>query len=284
MKNYIKYIDLSNKNKKDELIHIFNTKHSIISYHNDGLINYNKVISLLYDISPSKLKYSRKFEIIYNSNDYIFNISDAHVEIDFNLLGVNELNIFIEAYNHIKDYLIQKKDYIIIVCLNFENIKKELLNIFYTFLDNNKIRFILLTKQVSFLNNNILNQCYIKRHNINKNTTINNTIKEDIIINSVISCIDNNKSILEIRNSCYDILIKNKDVNITLGKIIQHSINRNIINESNITMFFNKYSNNIEMYNNNYRSIFHIERFIYLLINLNNNENILYDRSFYKIN
>tara|TARA_Y100001970_G_C14170429_1_gene823809 strand:- start:310 stop:1161 length:852 start_codon:yes stop_codon:yes gene_type:complete len=283
MKNYIKYIDQSIKNKKDELINLFDTKHSIISYHNNGLINYNRIISLLYDFSPSKLKYSRKFEITYNTNDYIFNISDVHVEIDFNLLGVNELNIFIEAYNHIKDYLIQKKEYIIIVCLNFENIKKELLNIFYTFLDNSKIRFILLTKQISFLNNNILNQCFIKRHN-SKNIIINNTNNEDVIINSLISCIENNKSILEIRNACYDILIKNKDVNISLGKIIQYSINHNIINESNIIDFFNRYSNNIEMYNNNYRSIFHIERFIYLLINLNNNNNILYDRSFYKIN
>ena len=48
-----------------------------------------------YFISNTLLKYSRKTNIIYNNEEYFFNISDVHIEIDFELLGVNEYNIFL---------------------------------------------------------------------------------------------------------------------------------------------------------------------------------------------
>ena len=49
------------------------------------------------------------------------------------------------------------------MCLNFENIKKELLKIFYSFMKETCIKFIFISNQISFLEENILNNIIIKR-------------------------------------------------------------------------------------------------------------------------
>ena len=54
--------------------------------------NSNKTaaaLNIIREHSPSKLKYKRKIELEVNSENYYFNISDIHFEIDFELLGTN---------------------------------------------------------------------------------------------------------------------------------------------------------------------------------------------------
>ena len=45
-------------------------------------------------LSKSELKYSRRVAITYKAEDILFNISDIHFEVDFEILGVNQYNIF----------------------------------------------------------------------------------------------------------------------------------------------------------------------------------------------
>ena len=55
-------------------------------------------------------------------------MSDCHIEIDFELLGVNETNVFIEIYNQITTNKNIMNTNLIIVCLNFEHIKRTIEN------------------------------------------------------------------------------------------------------------------------------------------------------------
>ena len=98
MKNYDKYLQqIKLTNKKIENLKLEfskNDNNHYLFYNSDILNNYIYALYSILQYSPSNLKYSRKIELTLNNNDYFFNISDIHVEIDFNLLGVNECNIF----------------------------------------------------------------------------------------------------------------------------------------------------------------------------------------------
>ena len=267
LKKYDNYISIN----KDNNIFINNNDKHFIIYNQNFYYSYCYVLYNLNTISNSELKYSRKF-YLNNNEDMVFNISDVHIEIDFELLGVNEYNIFFEIFNHIKENIILNKSIFFIVCLHFNEIKKELLDVFYNFLNESKIKFIFITNQISFLNNLLLKSCYIKKiknseiipdYNCGYKKNINNI--KNIIINK-------NIELFKIREILYELLIFNYNIYDCLTYLIECLINEKYINENNINNVFKKYYNIIEKYNNNYRSIYHLEHFIIYLINLKNND------------
>ena len=115
--------------------------------------NSNKTTAALNIIraySPSNLKYKRKIELEVNGENYYFNISDVHFEIDFDLLGTNETAIWSEFINHVFAIIetsrsSNAKDYFIL-CKNIHTMKDELLQIFYTCIRNKSIIFIFTTQ------------------------------------------------------------------------------------------------------------------------------------------
>ena len=277
MKNYDKYlqqIKLTPKKEQYFDLDLNETKTRHYLFYNKN--NYNGYLYSLHAIkkfSPSHLKYSRKIELqLNNNNEYFFNISDIHVEIDFALLGVNECNIFQELFVHIKENMLHNKKFIILLCLNFENIKKELLKIFYSFMNDKNIKFIFISNQISFLEENILNNVTIKRI---ENKPINDK-KHVIMTNSNVSCIEEivvmiiqkNKSFVEIRDKLYNLLIKNYNIYDCVMNIIFKLIDLKYIDKDNITMILKKTIHILKKYNNNYRSIFHLEHLIIFLMNI----------------
>jgi len=276
MKNYDKYLQQIKLTKKKESyfdLELSETKTNHYLFYNKN--NYNGYLYSLQAIkkySPSNLKYSRKIELQLNNNEYLFNISDIHVEIDFTLLGVNECNIFQELFVHIKENMLHNKRFIIILCLNFEHIKKELLKIFYSFMNDNGIKFIFISNQVSFLEENILNNIVVKRIE-NKNST---EISPQTTLNSNILCINEiveiiihkNKSFVEIRDKLYNLLIKNYNIYDYVMGILFKLIEMKYIDKDNIDKIFKKTIHILKKYNNNYRSIFHLEHLILFLMNI----------------
>ena len=67
-----------------------NPNSHFILYSHDHLFNYNHILNIIKKLSPSELKYNRKTILNFNSNELSFQTSDIHIEIDFELLGVNE--------------------------------------------------------------------------------------------------------------------------------------------------------------------------------------------------
>jgi hypothetical protein len=135
--------------------------------------------------SPSDLKYDKKMILQTEKQTYIYRISDIHYEIDMALLGCNSKIIWHDIFLQIVDIVSVKTDKVgIIVCKNFQVIHTELLDIFYSYMQqynhpqlNVQIKFVLITESIGFIPNSIINNCYIvnvKRPTKEEYISINN--------------------------------------------------------------------------------------------------------------
>ena len=83
------------------------------------------------------------------------------------LLGCNPKLLWNDIYLQIVDIITAKKEKSgIIVCKNFQDIHSELLDNFYSYMQSNNLcsldlKFILITEEISFIPENILNCCEI---------------------------------------------------------------------------------------------------------------------------
>jgi hypothetical protein len=142
---------------------------NIILYGPTGSGKYTQSLKIIHPFSPSGLKYDKKINMQTEKYEFIYRISDIHYEIDLSLLGCNPKTIWHEIFMQIVDIISVKQQKIgIILCKNFHTIHAELLDIFYSYMQqythsfsNIQIRFILLTEHVCFIPNNILKCCRI---------------------------------------------------------------------------------------------------------------------------
>lgn len=149
---------------------------NLIIYGPTGIGKYSQVLQILKKYSPSNFKYEKKITIQTEKNTYTYHISDIHYEIDMSLLGCNSKILWNEIFLQIVDIISVKTDKVgFIVCKNFHMIHGELLDIFYSYIQqysecyNTKsvfgsniiIHFIIITENLSFLPNNILQSCYV---------------------------------------------------------------------------------------------------------------------------
>jgi len=142
---------------------------NIILYGPSGVGKYSQALHLIKQYSPSELKYEKKMTFQNDKHTYIYRISDIHYEIDMGLLGCNSKSIWHETFSQIVDIVSIKSDKNgIILCKNFHGIHNELLDIFYSYMQqynhpnlNIHIKFILITEHVSFLPNCIIDSCRI---------------------------------------------------------------------------------------------------------------------------
>ena len=142
-----------------------------IFYGPPGSGKYTQVLNMLKYHSPSKLKYQTKMTINTEKTNYTYFISDVHYEIDMNLLGCNSKTLWYELFMQIIDIVYTKQSkqgYI--VCKNFHKIHTELLDIFYSYMQEYttkhshiRLNYILITEELGFIPNNILHSCRIIR-------------------------------------------------------------------------------------------------------------------------
>jgi hypothetical protein len=149
---------------------------NLIVYGPTGIGKYSQVLQILKKYSPSNFKYEKKITIQTDKNTYTYHISDIHYEIDMSLLGCNSKILWNEIFLQIVDIISVKTDKVgFIVCKNFHMIHGELLDIFYSYIQqyskcyntksifgsNIVIHFIIITENLSFMPNNILQSCYV---------------------------------------------------------------------------------------------------------------------------
>ena len=138
-------------------------------YGPSGVGKYSQVLSMLKKYSPTELKYDKKLTVTTEKSKYVCRISDIHYEVDMSLLGCNSKQLWHEIFYQIVDIVSLKNEKTgIIVCKNFHTINSELLDVFYSYMQEynhqssiTKLKFILLSEQVSFLPDSILNVCYM---------------------------------------------------------------------------------------------------------------------------
>ena len=174
--HYDDYINAAEKcNIHPELVDIFdqfpkknNELNNCIFYGPTGSGKYSQVLKVIKKYSPSELKYDKKITLQNEKQTYIYRISDIHYELDMSLLGCNSKIIWHEAFLQIIDIISVKQDkFGIIVCKNFHLIHSELLEIFYSYMQQYnsqsviKLKFFIITEHISFIPTNILNSCQV---------------------------------------------------------------------------------------------------------------------------
>jgi hypothetical protein len=165
----------------DNIPHNFSDMCNQIIYGPSGCGKYTQCLKIMEKFSPSRLKYDKKLTVQTDKQKYVYHISDIHYEIDMSLLGCNSKIIWHEIFLQIVDIVsVCNSKQGIILCKNFHLIHTELLDIFYSYLQQYnhpnisiKIKFIIITDNISFIPNNILTSCNI--------ISIGRPRKEDII-------------------------------------------------------------------------------------------------------
>jgi Cdc6-like AAA superfamily ATPase len=168
---------------------------NIIFYGASGTGKYTQMLKSIKKYSVSDLKYERKISVTYNKQQYFFKVSDIHYEIDMSLLGCNSKLLWHEIYQQIVDIISTKIDKSgIIVCKYFHEIHSELLENFYSYMQQNNnlvdIKFIILTEQISFIPDNILNCCEIisiQRPTKTLYSKISKSISKNIKIENIVN-------------------------------------------------------------------------------------------------
>lgn len=305
--HFEEYISACKKNNLHEYITYkpssIEQLNNVILYGPSGCGKYTQSLKIIQKISPSKLKYEKKLTVIFNKQLFNFKLSDIHIEIDMSLLGCNAKILWNDLYNKILDIAIAKpNNSFIIICKNFHQIHNELLENFYSYMQTihfNTIvlKFILITEELSFINNNIVNRCeiisvprptkakYIKcieninisKINISKIMNIkdtialinNNNIKphENIcnyIIKKMIDTEDLNYA--SFRDNIYNLLILNMDIHESIWYILHELYKLQKLKKENIINILKKMYIFFQYYNNNYRPIYHLESFLLYLI------------------
>jgi hypothetical protein len=275
---------------------------NLIFYGPSGVGKYSQMLHAIKKYSPTELKYEKKLSLTYDKKQYFFKISDIHYEIDMSLLGCNSKLLWHDIYQQIVDILSAKQNKIgIIVCKDFHNIHSELLENFYSYMqDNNSllvsIKYILLTEEVSFIPDSIINCCEIM--NIQRPTRVAYTkcskqkIPNDLKIDNIINikylhtgihelmCTHkiicdkiikeminiNELKFLKFRDLLYDIFIYNLDITDCIWYILKNLTTINKIKKKHMSDILLKTYKFLKYYNNNYRPIYHLESYLFYLI------------------
>jgi hypothetical protein len=280
---------------------------NLIFYGPNGTGKYTQMLKLIKRYSPTELKYEKKISVTYNKLQYFFKISDIHYEIDMSLLGCNSKLLWHEIFQQLIDIISAKSEKSgIIVCKYFHEIHSELLDNFYSYMQQNTthsidLKFILITEEISFIPDNILNCCEIinisrptktayvkcikkklpnklKLENIT-NIKILNFFNEDLMLQYKIICnkiIHNLININEIqflnfRDILYDIFIYNLDITDCIWYILSNLVEQKKIKKEHLSKILIKTYCFFQYYNNNYRPIYHLENYLFYLTKLIHN-------------
>ena len=274
---------------------------NIIFYGPGGVGKYSQVLYAIKKYSPSDLKYEKKLSLLFNKQTYFFKISDIHYEIDMSLLGCNSKLLWHDIYQQIVDIISAKNDKSgIIVCKEFHNIHSELLENFYSYMQENNssainIKFILISEEISFIPDSILNCCEII--NIARPTKASYTkyIKETLPTDMKVENITNIKTLhvnvnelmcpykimcdkilfeminvdelkfLKFRDLLYDIFIYNLDITDCVWYILSTLVQQKKLVKADLSNLLLKTYIFLKYYNNNYRPIYHLESYLFYL-------------------
>ena len=280
---------------------------NLIFYGPSGVGKYSLMLKSIKKYSPTELKYEKKISVTYNKEQYYFKISDIHFEVDLSMLGCNSKLLWHDIYLQILDIISAKTNKIgIVVCKYFQDIHSELLENFYSYMQQNyslsiDLKFILVTEHLSFIPDNIINCCEIiqvprpskisynkclknklqstfKLQDISNIKNMNSITNENlmkpykIICSKVIDVIINieNYQLLKIRDLLYDMFIYNLNIDECIWYIIFTLVTNGSISQDKMSKVMIKTYTFFQYYNNNYRPIYHLENYILFLSSIVN--------------
>ena len=177
---YVKAVE--NYNLHPELTLQKEPLQNLIYYGGSGVGKYSQALMFISQFST--LEHCKRICFQNEKFNFQYFVSDVHYEVDMSLLGCNSKILWHDVIQQIVDIVqVSKPSTLgptlgpslgplvpsgIVLCKNFHLIHSELLEIFYSYIQEYnsplspvQLRFILLTEHVSFLPNNILDACRI---------------------------------------------------------------------------------------------------------------------------
>jgi hypothetical protein len=260
---------------------------NLILYGPAGVGKYTLMLRIVRTYSHHKLKYEKRIAIQSNGQNYMLKISDIHYEVDMELLGCNAKLLWFDIYTHIKEIIECKypSKHGIVVLKNFHKTHNELLEIFYSYMQDN-IKYILLTEAVSFIPMAVAARCkllpvprppaatYLDCTGVafpagctNLADALTNTASPAYVakISSKISALilAGKYCIAEMRDLLYSILIYSIDIEACMWDILRQVLPR--IARAKHAGVLAKLTECVQCLNNHYRPIFHLEHFANVL-------------------
>ena len=289
---------------------------NLILYGPQGTGKYSQALACISRYSPTRLKYEKRLTVIYNKETYFVKISDIHFEVDMSLLGCTSKLLWNEMHNQIVDVVSARADPVgIVLCKNFHNIHSELLETFYSYMhmphhSHIRLKYIIISEHIGFIPINILNSCEIVAvprptaamykkimpasaslshvkiipENITNIKTLQHcetqlkTPPHQELFKNLCDYIVNVDQIrfAQLRELLYDILIYDFDITECAWSLITELKRKGSLRDADMSdVLINTYKF-LQYYNNNYRPIYHLENFVFMLINMvcNNQPNV----------
>lgn len=277
-----------------------------------GVGKYTQALNILAKYSPTGLRFERRISVAHNKDTYSYIISDVHIEIDMKTLGCNAKLLWDSILGHL-DIMTrqQNKPAFAIMCKNFDNIRNDLLEGFYSYMSSftntmniggnqqTHYKFILITENVSHISRRIRNLCLrlpvsrpanVRFKSIipkgkNKQiafkalgntkdalylgSTPSNVTKviEKLMAHIKNAAAGNSVDFIQLRLDLYDILVYNLSTRDILDTLASRVLLGECgpIKDKQIKKMFVETNNFFKLYNNNYRAIYHLEKYIMLL-------------------
>ena len=139
---------------------------------------------------------------------------------------------------------------------------------FYTYMNglHDNLHFIFLTDNIGCLPIEIINSSLViplKRYSTCNTFEISHSFVEkitEIILNKEVNNIKNMRSLL------YDLLIYQTDIYDIFYEVLKNVNNHILIEPQKMIKLLNEIKNILKLFNNNYRSIYHLENFIMTIL------------------
>lgn len=269
---------------------------NLIFFGPPGVGKYTQMLNSIRKYSPSHLKYEKRILVETSKEEYQLKISDIHFEVDMSLLGCNSKQLWNELYIHIVDVILARSNKTgIIVCKYFHETPHDLLQSFYSYMqtlptESFQLKFVLLTQSLSFIPDSIIQRCYKMRvprpsiaqyervtgkkmaQSVSDITNVNNPNQPPFYqrkSSAIFSLIVNPEShkFSTIRECIYDLLTYNLNVYDCMWFILNKLIENRHLHEDDIADTMLTTYRCLKFYNNNYRPIYHLERWVLYLIN-----------------
>ena len=288
------YIQTKSLHPSIQPIYPLLAKRNIILYGPPGSGKYTQAVNILKLHSKSNLKYETKININHaNDDETYYKITDTHMEVNFELLGCKAKNVWHSIYVALQA-MTGTRPHIYILCSNFQTIHSDLLKVFDCYMQQNdlkgiEISYMILTSAYSFIPENIRNKCYLiniaKPSKTNILKVFGKKYKPYVSLNEFVYDVElpifgdkvfiqivdfilevENFNIERMRELLYNILQYNVDIMELINYVITDLYVKKYITERNSMDIFIKTHQFMQLYNNNYRSIFHLEKYVLTLI------------------
>jgi hypothetical protein len=251
-----------------------------------GVGKYTLMLRIVKTYSRHLLKYEKKITVQSNGQNYILKISDIHYEVDMELLGCNAKLLWHDIYTQIKEIIDCKypTKHGIVVLKNFHRVHNELLEIFYSYMQDN-IKYVILTEAVGFIPEAVATRCklvpvprptaeqYLACTGVpfpagctNLADALTQTPSPAYsakISAKIAALILGRYNVAEMRDLLYSILIYSLDIEECMWLVLAQVMPR--VAPEKRAGVLNQLAECVQCLNNHYRPIFHLENFANIL-------------------